>query len=135
MRRTMGIFALICTILISSALKGSIEMIINTSSLVIVLGIYSAGILISNIKLDDFIGEVYKENRNEDLISRFREITKMAAILSIIVSVAINGLNLIYNLTNYSSVGEAGAGILVTLLYVAIIQSVINAIFYTKVEK
>lgn len=134
MRRAMGILTLICTIVISTVLNGSAEMIINMSSIVIVLGTYSAGILLTNIKLDDILGEVGKQEKNENIIGKVREMTKMASVSAMILSIAINGLNLIYNYTDFRSVGEPIQGILVTLLYVAFIQFIIDVVLCNQVK-
>lgn len=134
MRRAMGILALICTIVISTVLNGSAEMIINMSSIVIVLGTYSAGLLLTNIKLDDILGEVGKQEKNENIIGKVREMTKTASVSAMILSIAINGLNLIYNYTDFRSVGGPIQGILVTLLYVAFIQFIIEVVLCNQVK-
>lgn len=134
MRRAMGILALICTIVISTVLNGSAEMIINMSSIVIVLGTYSAGLLLTNIKLDDILGEVGKQEKNENIIGKVREMTKTASVFAMILSISINGLNLIYNYTDFRSVGEPIQGILVTLLYVAFIQFIIDVVLCNQVK-
>lgn len=134
MRRAMGIFVLICTTLFATVLNGSAEMIINMSSIVIVLGTYSAGILLFSFKLDDILGEFDKQEKNNDIIDGFREMAKRTAIFAMILSFVVNGLNLIYNYTDIWSVGKPIQGMFVTLLYVAIIQFIINIVFI-KQEK
>ena len=131
MKRTIGVLVLICTIMISLALNGSAEMIINVSSIIIVFGTYLAGMLLSNIKLDDILEEIDKPEANVNIVGRFREIIKMASLSAIMISFSINGLNLIFNYSNNESFGKPIQGILVTLLYVVVIQSIISFIFYT----
>ncbi len=135
MKRTLGVIVLICTIMISLALNGSAEMIMNGGSLIIVLGTYSAGILLSNVKLDDFLEEVNKSEPNVKIIGRFRDITKYASISALIISLSINGPNLISSFSNNNSLEVAIQEILATLLYVVIIQFIISIVFYNQTEK
>ena len=118
MGKLMGIMAVLCTILFATMLNGSLEMIVNTTSIVIVLGVYFSSIILLGFKLDD--------------IRRFREITTKAAMLAVILSVVINGLSLMYSYTNLNSFGKPIQGILVTLLYVSTIQFVIHVSLFKQ---